>query len=287
MNSEETYSHQAEVTVKPLTGWLNLRLQEVWEFRELMFFLIWRDIAVKYKQTVIGIVWAVVQPLMAMVVFSVIFGRLAKLDSQGFPYEIFSYVGILPWQFFSNGVGNSAGSIVSANSTITKTYFPRLILPIAEIASGLVDFGIAFVILLGMMMWYQIPFTWRMLTIPLLLGVSFMIALAIGLWLAAWNVKYRDVKILTGFIAILAICHACGVLQQVDPPKMAVVVSSQSNGNDHRWLPLGGFRNGDQTRSDRDDFFCGCDHPFYWRRDPVPKHGTEFRGCGVNRWIKI
>ena len=200
MNSEETYSHQAEVTVKPLTGWLNLRLQEVWEFRELMFFLIWRDIAVKYKQTVIGIVWAVVQPLMAMVVFSVIFGRLAKLDSQGFPYEIFSYVGILPWQFFSNGVGNSAGSIVSANSTITKTYFPRLILPIAEIASGLVDFGIAFVILLGMMMWYQIPFTWRMLTIPLLLGVSFMIALAIGLWLAAWNVKYRDVKILTGFI---------------------------------------------------------------------------------------
>ena len=197
---EETNYHEYEVTVRPVKGFFNLNLGEVWEFRELMFFLVWRGVAVKYKQTVMGVLWAIIQPVMAMIVFSVIFGRLAKLDSQGFPYEIFSYIGILPWQFFSSGVSNAAGSIVSANTTITKTYFPRLILPIAEIAGGLVDYAIAFVILLGMMVYYQIPFTWRVLTMPIWLGLSFLIALAVGLWLASWNVKYRDVKFLTGFI---------------------------------------------------------------------------------------
>ena len=192
--------HEHEVTVRPVKGWLNLRLGEVWEFRELMYFLVWRGVAVKYKQTVLGVVWALLQPLMAMVVFSVIFGKLAKLDSQGFPYEIFSYIGILPWQFFSSGISNATSSIISANSTISKTYFPRLILPISEIAAGLVDFAIAFVILLGMMVYYQIPFSWRILTFPLWLGLAFLVALAIGLWLSSWSVKFRDVKFLTTFI---------------------------------------------------------------------------------------
>lgn len=191
---------ETEVTVRPVHGWFQLRLGEVWEFRELMYFIVWRNIAVKYKQTVMGVLWAIVQPLMAMVVFSIIFGKLAKLDSEGFPYEIFSYIGILPWQFFSSGVTGAASSIISSTSTISKTYFPRLILPIADIFGGIVDFAIAFVILLGMMVFYDIPFTWRVLTIPIWLGVAFVIALAFGLWLSALNVHFRDIKFLVSFI---------------------------------------------------------------------------------------
>lgn len=189
-----------EITVKPVKGWYHLRLGELWEFRELMFFLVWRDISVKYKQTALGIIWAIIQPLMAMVVFSVIFGKLAKLDSEGFPYEIFSYIGILPWQLFSSGVSNASSSVVSANNTISKTYFPRLILPISDVLGGVVDFGISFVILIGMMFFWDISFTWRLLAIPLLLVYTLITALATGVWLAALNVKYRDIKFMVGFL---------------------------------------------------------------------------------------
>ena len=189
-----------EITVKPVKGWYQLRLGELWEFRELMFFLVWRDISVKYKQTALGIIWAIIQPLMAMVVFSVIFGKLAKLDSEGFPYEIFSYIGILPWQLFSSGVSSASASVVGANNTISKTYFPRLILPISDVLGGVVDFGISFVILIGMMIFWDISFTWRLLAIPLLLMYTLITALATGVWLAALNVKYRDIKFMVGFL---------------------------------------------------------------------------------------
>lgn len=189
-----------EITVRPAKGWYQLRLGEVWEFRELMIFFVWRDLAVKYKQTFLGILWAIIQPLLTMVVFSVIFGKLAKLDSEGFPYEIFSYIGILPWQLFSSGVNNAAASVIGATNTISKTYFPRLILPIADVLGGVVDFSIAFVILLLMMLFWKISFTWRLIAIPFLLVYTIITALATGIWLSALNVKYRDLKFMTNFL---------------------------------------------------------------------------------------
>ncbi len=186
--------------MEPPHGWFSLRLKELWAFRELLFFLIWRDLKVRYKQTILGVAWAVLQPLLTMVVFSVIFGKLANMPSDGIPYPLFSYAALLPWQLFSRALGDASGSLVGAQSMITKVYFPRLFLPASAVLSGLVDFAIAFVVFLGLMLFYHYPLGWEALTLPLFLLLALMTAMAAGLWLSALNVKYRDVKYVTPFL---------------------------------------------------------------------------------------
>jgi lipopolysaccharide transport system permease protein len=197
---KNTMTQMNEIVIEPPRGWFNLHLAELWDFRELLFFLIWRDIAVRYKQTILGVIWAIIPPVMTMVVFSVIFGKLAQLPSDGIPYPIFAYAALLPWQLFSKGVEGATGSIVGNQNMISKTYFPRMVLPISSVLSGLVDFGIAFVILLGMMIFYQIPFTWRILTLPAFIIFILFTAMSAGMWLATLNVRFRDIKYVTPFL---------------------------------------------------------------------------------------
>jgi lipopolysaccharide transport system permease protein len=179
--------------IQPSRGWSALNLRELWKYRELLYFLTWRDIKVRYKQTVLGAAWAILQPLLTMVVFSIFFGSLAKVPSDGVPYPIFAYVALLPWQLFAHSLQGAGNSLVGNQNLITKVYFPRLVIPISAVLSGLVDFAIAFVVLFGMMFYYGIPLRWAMLTLPLFILLALATSLAAGLWLSALNVKYRDV----------------------------------------------------------------------------------------------
>lgn len=190
----------SEVVIEPPQGWFNLHLREAWAYRELLFFLVWRDIKVRYKQTLLGATWAVIQPIMTMVIFSVIFGKLAKLPSNGIPYPIFSYAALLPWQLFSRALSDASSSLVNNQAFVTKIYFPRLFLPTASILSGLVDFLIALVILFGMMWYYHIPLTARAWILPLLILFTLLTCMAVAMWLSAFNVKYRDVKYALSFL---------------------------------------------------------------------------------------
>ena len=181
------------IRIRPSRGWVALNLRDLWQYRELLYFLTWRDIKVRYKQTVLGAAWAVLQPFFTMVVFSIFFGRLAQVPSDGIPYPIFAYSGLLPWQLFSQAVTRSGNSLVSNRHLITKIYFPRLAIPISAVLPGLVDFGIAFVVLLVMMVYYHIAPTVALLTLPFFLLLAVAAALGVGLWLSALNLKYRDV----------------------------------------------------------------------------------------------
>ena len=180
--------------IRPTSGWQALNLKELWRYRELLWFLAVRDIKLRYKQTVLGVTWALIQPLFTMLVFSVFFGLLAKMPSDGLPYPIFVLAALLPWQLFSYALTQSSNSVVAEQRLITKVYFPRLIIPLASVLSGLVDFAIAFVLLLGMMAWYGAAPSWGILAVPLLVLFAVATALAVGLWLAALNVKYRDFR---------------------------------------------------------------------------------------------
>jgi lipopolysaccharide transport system permease protein len=173
---------------------MSLKLRELWEYRELLVFLTWRDVAVRYKQAALGVAWAILQPLLTMVIFSVIFGQLAKLPSDGIPYPIFSYAALLPWQLFAGALQRAGTSLVGNANLLTKVYFPRLIIPLSAVGAGLVDFAIAFVVLMGLMLWYGITPTWAILWLPLLVLFALLTALAVGLWLSALNVQYRDVQ---------------------------------------------------------------------------------------------
>jgi lipopolysaccharide transport system permease protein len=186
--------------IQPSKGWVSLRLRELWEYRELLYFLTWRDIKVRYKQTALGAAWAILQPFMTMVVFSIFFGKLAKMPSDGLPYPIFSFCGLLPWQLFANALTQSSNSLVGSQGLITKVYFPRLIVPLAAVLPGLVDFAITFVVFLGMMAYYGIVPTLAVLTLPLFLLLALATALAAGLWLSALNVQYRDVRYTITFL---------------------------------------------------------------------------------------
>ena len=181
------------IVIRPSRGWVSLDLRDLWRYRELLYFLTWRDIKVRYKQTIFGAVWAIVQPFLTMVVFSVFFGRLVQVPSDGIPYPIFAYSGLLPWQLFSQAVTRSGNSLVANRHLITKVYFPRLAIPISAVLPGLVDFGIAFVVLLAMMIYYRVSPTAAVLTLPLFLLLAVAAALAVGLWLSALNIQYRDV----------------------------------------------------------------------------------------------
>jgi len=186
--------------ISPSRGWLSLNLKEVWEYRELLGILAWRDITVRYKQSIVGIGWAIIQPLMTMIIFTIIFGKFAKLPSDGLPYPIFAYCALLPWTYFARSLGDSSDSLVGSSHLITKVYFPRLILPISKVFSGLIDFAIAFAILVGMMAWYRIAPTKGVLALPLFIGIAMLAALGVGTWFTALNVRYRDVKFVIPFL---------------------------------------------------------------------------------------
>jgi lipopolysaccharide transport system permease protein len=190
----------AHIRIQPTRGWVALDLKEIWRYRELLFFLTWRDIKVRYKQTALGAAWAILQPLLTMVIFSVIFGQLAKLPSDGVPYPIFTYTALLPWQLFAFALGNSSNSLVLNQNLVSKVYFPRLVIPISALLPGLLDFGISFVVLICLMAYYHIPLSIRMLTLPLFLMLALATATGIGLWLSALNVQYRDVRYAVPFL---------------------------------------------------------------------------------------
>jgi lipopolysaccharide transport system permease protein len=186
--------------IEPSRGWVSLRLRELWEYRELLFFLVWRDIKVRYKQTALGAAWAIIQPFFTMIVFSLFFGKLAKVPSDGIPYPVFSYAALVPWTFFANGLSESSNSLVSSSNLIKKIYFPRLAIPIATVLAGAVDFIIAFTVLILMMLYYGITPTVQTLWLPLFVLLAFVSSLGTGLWLSAMNVKFRDVRYIVPFI---------------------------------------------------------------------------------------
>lgn len=191
---------EAHVVIEPPRGWAALDLKELWRYRELLFFLAWRDIKVRYKQTVLGAAWAILQPLLTMIIFSVIFGQLAKLPSDGIPYPVFTYTALLPWQLFAFSLSNSSNSLISSQNLISKVYFPRLIIPLASVLAGIVDFAIAFVVLLGLMAYYHIAPTMSIIYLPLFIVLALISALAVGVWLSALSVKYRDVRHIVPFL---------------------------------------------------------------------------------------
>ena len=186
--------------IEPSHGWVSLKLSEIWEYRELLYFLAWRDVKVRYKQTALGVAWAIIQPFFTMVIFSIFFGKLGRIPSDGIPYPIFSYTALVPWTFFAHGLNQSSNSLVSGAQLIRKIYFPRLIVPVAAIASGIIDFALAFVVLLGMMLYYGLLPTANMLWLPAFLLLAFITALGAGLWLSTLNVEYRDVRYMLPFI---------------------------------------------------------------------------------------
>jgi lipopolysaccharide transport system permease protein len=186
--------------IAPSKGWVSLKLHELWEYRELLYFLIWRDIKVRYKQTALGATWAIIQPVFTMLVFSLFFGHLGKIPSDGIPYPIFSFAALLPWTFFANGLGQSSNSLVGNANLITKIYFPRLIVPLAAVFSGIVDFLLAFVVLLGMVLYYGLVPTLNVFWLPLFVLLALVTSLGVGLWLSALNVEYRDVRYVVPFI---------------------------------------------------------------------------------------
>ncbi len=191
---------QTLIKIRPSKGWVALQLRDLWVYRELLYFLTWRDIKVRYKQTILGATWAIIQPLFTMLLFTLFFGKLAHIPSDGVPYPIFAYAGLLPWMFFSNAVTNSGNSLVGSANLITKVYFPRMIIPGAAVGAGLVDFAIAFVILIALMIYYQVALTWNLLAVPLLLALTTLLALGVGMWASALNVKYRDIRYALPFL---------------------------------------------------------------------------------------
>jgi lipopolysaccharide transport system permease protein len=243
---------RTSVRLQPSRGWASIGLRDLWGYRELLFFLTWRDIVVRYKQTLLGITWAIIQPLMTMVVFSIFFGRLAGVPSDGIPYPIFSFAALVPWTFFANGLGQSSNSLVSSANLVQKVYFPRLVIPISSVLGGLPDFALAFLVLLGMMVFYGLyPSIASLIWLPILLLIALITSLGVGLWLSALNVRYRDVRYVLPFLTQIwmygtPIAYASSLLKEpwhsvygLNP--MAGVVEgfrwSLLSGNPHHFLP--------------------------------------------------
>ena len=188
------------VVIQPSQSWRLLSLKDLWAYRELLFFLTWRDVKVRYKQTALGAAWAILQPLFMMVIFTIFFGRLAGVDSGGIPYPLFALAGLVPWTFFSNAITQSGNSLVGSSHLITKVYFPRLIVPAAAMLAGLVDFALAFGLFVVMMVYYSVVPTMHLLFLPVLILLTALFALGVGTWFAALNVKYRDVRFALPFL---------------------------------------------------------------------------------------
>ncbi len=199
-DSEVKLTPLPATVITPPSGWTSLELRELWRYRELLYFLIWREIKVRYKQTVLGAPWAIIKPFVTMVVFSVFFGNLLGVPSDDIPYPIFSYVALVPWNFFAGGMGHAAGSLVGNAHLLTKVYFPRLVIPVAAVLSGLIDFLPAFLVLLGMMLVYGIMPTINMIWLPVFMLPALATALGAGFWLSALNVQFRDVGHIVPFL---------------------------------------------------------------------------------------
>lgn len=189
------------VRIEPSGGWAKLRLEEVWEYRELLYFLVWRDVKIRYKQTAIGIIWVVLQPVLTMIVFTLFFGRLAKMPSDGLPYSVFYFAAVVPWMYFSTALQNATNVMIENQGLITKVYFPRLILPFSVVLSGLVDFAIGFVVLVIFTLAYGFRPGVAALLLPVLVFLAALTALGVGLWTTALNALYRDVKYVMPFLA--------------------------------------------------------------------------------------
>ncbi|CAN5858354.1 ABC transporter permease [soil metagenome] len=188
------------IVIEPTKSWVALDLKDLWAYRELLYFLTWRDVKVRYKQTLLGATWAIMQPLFTMLIFTLLFGKLAGMPSDGIPYPIFAYVGLLPWTFFQAAVTNSSNSLIGSSNLITKVYFPRMIIPGAAVGAGLVDFAIAFIILVGLMVYYDVAATWNIVMLPALVALITLLAVSIGMCLSALNVKYRDIRYALPFL---------------------------------------------------------------------------------------
>jgi len=186
--------------IQPAKGWIGLNFRELWNFRELLYFLIWRDLKVRYKQTVLGAAWAIIQPFLTMLVFSLFFGRLAHVPSDGLPYPLFAFTGLVPWTFFANALAQSSNSLIGSQHLITKVYFPRLVIPISSVLSGILDFAIAFLVLIGMVLYYGIIPGIACLMLPLFFLLALITVLGAGLWLSALNVEFRDVRYIVPFL---------------------------------------------------------------------------------------
>jgi lipopolysaccharide transport system permease protein len=181
-------------------GWMDLDVRELWDYRELLYFFVWRDVKVRYKQTAIGAAWAILQPFLTMVVFSLFFGKLAHMPSNGLPYPIFYFSALLPWTYFATALQGATNTVVDHQNVITKVYFPRVILPLSAVVAGLVDFAVSFAVLLGMLVYYKINPGWTILLAPVLLLLAVLTALGVGLWLSALNAMYRDVRYVMPFL---------------------------------------------------------------------------------------
>lgn len=200
-NSDHNFESSGLITViKPSHGWVALKLSELWQYRELLYFLTWREVKVRYKQTALGAAWAILQPLLTMLVFSLFFGRLAKVPSDRIPYPLFCLAGLVPWNFFANALAQSSNSLVANSNLISKVYFPRPTIPVSAVLSGVVDFTISFVLLIVMMAFFHTVPTSRCVYLPLFFLLAFVTALGIGLWLSALNVEYRDVRYTIPFL---------------------------------------------------------------------------------------
>lgn len=200
--------------------------KDLWRYRELFYFLAWRDILVRYKQTAIGIAWALIRPLLTMIVFTVVFGRLANLPSEGVPYPILVFAALLPWQFFANSLSECSNSLISNSNLISKVYFPRLIVPTSAVVVSFVDFLVSGMILLGLMAWYNFVPSWRILTLPLFILIAFAVALGAGLWLASLNVQYRDFRFIVPFIVQFGLyVSPVGFSSSVVPEKWRLLYS--------------------------------------------------------------
>jgi lipopolysaccharide transport system permease protein len=221
--------------------------QDLWKYRELFYFLAWRDILVRYKQTAIGIAWALIRPFLTMVIFSIVFGRLAKLPSQGVPYPILVFAGMLPWQFFSNSLSECSNSLITNSNLISKIYFPRLIVPTSAVVVSFVDFMISGIILLGLMAWYNFVPSWRIVTLPLFIGIAFAASMGSGLWLASLNVKYRDFRYIVPFIVQFGLyVSPVGFSSNIVPEKWRLLYSLNPMVgviDGFRWAILGGDYN--------------------------------------------
>lgn len=188
------------VIIEASRSWVALNLRHLWNYRELLYFLTWRDVKVRYKQTLLGAAWAIIQPLLTMLIFTLLFGRLAGIKSDGIPYPIFAYAGLLIWTFFANAVTNSGNSLVGSANLITKIYFPRMIIPGAAVGAGLVDLAIAFLIQIALMIYYHVGISRAILMVPVLVLLATLLALGVGMWLSALNVKYRDIRYAIPFL---------------------------------------------------------------------------------------
>jgi lipopolysaccharide transport system permease protein len=230
--------------IEPSRGWSALHLRALWDYRELLYFLVWRDLKVRYKQTVLGVAWIVLQPVVSMVVFSLLFGGLLKVPSGGVPYPIFAYAALLPWNYFASSLGRSSTSLVSSAHIITKVYFPRLVIPISGVVSGLVDFAIAFLVLIGLMVFYGIAPASAMALLPGFLLLAVVTALAFGLWLSALNVRYRDVNYLVPFLLqiwlyLTPVLYGSSLIPQ--PFRILLVLNPMTGVVEgFRWALLGG-----------------------------------------------